>query len=149
MRHEASSFSIKTQTAEIVACQIVGPYLTSSLRFGMFRFTMERKKLYMPLFKNLYIGLLLKTTSRQNSHVFSNSTNGTGTFLALALQCVCSCFCFMGWILQSAKNVIAWDYQRKKFREIASVIRRTIAMTQLQIATIVLLVLRNDNDKML
>ena len=38
MRHEASSFSIKTQTAEIVACQIVGPYLTSSLRFGMFRF---------------------------------------------------------------------------------------------------------------
>ena len=92
MRHEASSFSIKTQTAEIVACQIVGPYLTSSLRFGMFRLPCNEKKVHMPLFKNLSIGLLLKTTSRQNSHVFSNSTNGTGTFLALALQCVCSCF---------------------------------------------------------
>ena len=92
MRHEASSFSIKTQTAEIVACQIVGPYLTSSLRFGMFRLPWNEKKLHVPLFKNLSIGLLLKTTSRQNSHVFSNPTNGTGTFLALELQCVCSCF---------------------------------------------------------
>ena len=62
MRHEASSFSIKTQTAEIVACQIVGPYLTSSLRFGMFRLPWNEKKLHMPLFKNLSIGLLLKTT---------------------------------------------------------------------------------------
>ena len=37
-------FSIKTQTAEIVACQIVGPYLTSSLRFGMFHLPWNEKK---------------------------------------------------------------------------------------------------------